>query len=219
MQSIDKELDYLNQMVLKMTDLVEKNMKIAQDFYLTKKSYLEINDDLVDKYERLVEETCLDIMIKERPFAKDLRRLTGILTLVEDLERIGDHAEDIYNFTKKLIVSKCSIDFDINELFETVIKMFYDSIKSFINKDEKLAQEVINRDDFVDNLYEKKLEELIKKWQNKDESSFAIYTTLVVKYLERIADHSVNIAEWVIYILKGFYKDKQILKKKKKWLI
>ena len=210
MQSIDKELDYLNQMVLKMTDLVEKNMKIAQDFYLTKKSYLEINDDLVDKYERLVEETCLDIMIKERPFAKDLRRLTGILTLVEDLERIGDHAEDIYNFTKKLIVSKCSIDFDINELFETVIKMFYDSIKSFINKDEKLAQEVINRDDFVDNLYDKKLEELIKKWQNKDESSFAIYTTLVVKYLERIADHSVNIAEWVIYILKGFYKDKQI---------
>lgn len=210
MQSIDKELDYLNQMVLKITDLVEKNMKIAQDFYLTKKSYLEINDDLVDKYERLVEETCLDIMIKERPFAKDLRRLTGILTLVEDLERIGDHAEDIYNFTKKLIVSKCSIDFDINELFETVIKMFYDSIKSFINKDEKLAQEVINRDDFVDNLYEKKLEELIKKWQNKDESSFAIYTTLVVKYLERIADHSVNIAEWVIYILKGFYKDKQI---------
>ena len=210
MQSIDKELDYLNQMVLKMTDLVEKNMKIAQDFYLTKKSDLEINDDLVDKYERLVEETCLDIMIKERPFAKDLRRLTGILTLVEDLERIGDHAEDIYNFTNKLIVSKCSIDFDINELFETVIKMFYDSIKSFINKDEKLAQEVINRDDFVDNLYEKKLEELIKKWQNKDESSFAIYTTLVVKYLERIADHSVNIAEWVIYILKGFYKDKQI---------
>ena len=210
MQSIDKELDYLNQMVLKMTDLVEKNMKIAQDFYLTKKSDLEINDDLVDKYERLVEETCLDIMIKERPFAKDLRRLTGILTLVEDLERIGDHAEDIYNFTKKLIVSKCSIDFDINELFETVIKMFYDSIKSFINKDEKLAQEVINRDDFVDNLYDKKLEELIKKWQNKDESSFAIYTTLVVKYLERIADHSVNIAEWVIYILKGFYKDKQI---------
>lgn len=210
MQSIDKELDYLNQMVLKMTDLVEKNMKIAQDFYLTKKSYLEINDDLVDKYERLVEETCLDIMIKERPFAKDLRRLTGILTLVEDLERIGDHAEDIYNFTKKLIASKCSIDFDINELFETVIKMFYDSIKSFINKDEKLAQEVINRDDFVDNLYDKKLEELIKKWQNKDESSFAIYTTLVVKYLERIADHSVNIAEWVIYILKGFYKDKQI---------
>ena len=210
MQSIDKELDYLNQMVLKMTDLVEKNMKTAQNFYLTKKSDLEINDDLVDKYERLVEETCLDIMIKERPFAKDLRRLTGILTLVEDLERIGDHAEDIYNFTKKLIVSKCSIDFDINELFETVIKMFYDSIKSFINKDEKLAQEVINRDDFVDNLYEKKLEELIKKWQNKDESSFAIYTTLVVKYLERIADHSVNIAEWVIYILKGFYKDKQI---------
>ena len=51
MQSIDKELDYLNQMVLKMTDLVEKNMKIAQDFYLTKKSDLEINDDLVDKYE------------------------------------------------------------------------------------------------------------------------------------------------------------------------
>lgn len=211
MQSFDKELDTLNQLVLKMADLVEKNIEMAMDYYFMGKKLPTINDDLVDQFERFIEENCLDIMVKERPFARDLRTLTGILTLVEDIERVGDHAEDIYNFSRKLRKSDSTMKIEVKDLFEIVMRMFHNAIRCFINKDEELAKSVIEKDELVDELYEKKLDELITKWENKQDSSFAIYNTLVVKYLERIADHSVNIAEWVIYIIKGYYKDKQIL--------
>ncbi|MGM9808131.1 MAG: phosphate signaling complex protein PhoU [Bacilli bacterium] len=211
MQSFDKELDTLNQLVLKMADLVEKNIEMAMNYYFMGKKLPTINDDLVDQFERFIEENCLDIMVKERPFARDLRTLTGILTLVEDIERVGDHAEDIYNFSRKLRKSDSTMKIEVKDLFEIVMRMFHNAIRCFVNKDEELAKSVIEKDELVDELYEKKLDELITKWENKQDSSFAIYNTLVVKYLERIADHSVNIAEWVIYIIKGYYKDKQIL--------
>ncbi len=210
MKNIDEELDNLNQLVLKMADLVEKNIETAMDYYFKGKRLPEINDDLVDKMERFIEESCLDIMIKERPFAKDLRRLTGILTLVEDIERVGDHAEDIYNFSKKLRKSESIIKLEVKDLFEISIRMFHDSIRCFVSKNIDLANKVIHLDDLVDKLYESKLDELIAKWETRADNSFAIYNTLVVKYLERIADHAVNIAEWVIYIANGYYKDKQI---------
>lgn len=210
MQNIDIELDKLNQLVLKMADLVEKNMQIAMDYYFKGNNHKNVDDDIVDQMERYIEETCIDIMIKERPFSKDLRRLTGILTLVEDIERIGDHAEDIYNFSHRLKKSKSVLKIEVKELFELVVRMFHDAIRSFVSKNEFLAKQIIKMDDVVDRLYEQKLDELIKKWQSYEDSDFAIYNTLVVKYLERIADHSVNVAEWVIYIINGYYKDKQI---------
>ncbi len=210
MQNIDKELDNLNQLVLKMADMVEKNIEIAMDYYFENKKGTSIDDDIIDKMERFVEEECLDIMIKERPFAKDLRRLTGILTLVEDIERVGDHAEDIFNFARKLRKTESTMKIEVKDLFEISIRMFHDAIRCFVSKNVDLAHEVISLDDVVDRLYESKLDELIKKWESRADSSFAIYNTLVVKYLERIADHSVNIAEWVIYIANGYYKDKQI---------
>ena len=210
MKTLDRALDKLNQVLLEMADVVEKNMEIANKYYFDRTSTEKVNDDKVDMYERFVEEMVLDIMIKERPYASDLRILTGILTLVEDIERIGDHAEDIYNFTSRLIDTNSNIVFDIKDISDLVVQMFHHAIRSFIDKDEKLALEVINLDDTVDKLYEEKLNELIEKWNNKDDSSFAIYNTLVIKYLERIADHSVNICEWVIYIIRGYYKDKQI---------
>lgn len=203
MKSLDRELDKLNQVLLEMADVVEKNMEIANKYYFDRTSTEKVNDDKVDMYERFVEEMVLDIMIKERPYASDLRILTGILTLVEDIERIGDHAEDIYNFTSRLIDTNSNIIFDIKDISDLVIQMFHHAIRSFIDKDENLALEVIKLDDTVDKLYEEKLNELIEKWNNKDDSSFAIYNTLVIKYLERIADHSVNICEWVIYIIRG----------------
>ena len=210
MQEIDEKIDNLNQLVLKMADLVEKNIEMAMDYYFKKKIVFTINDDWVDQMERFIEESCLDIMVKERLFAKDLRILTGILTLIEDIERIGDHAEDIYLFATKIKKVNSDMKIEVKDLFEIVIKMFHNSIRCFVSKNINLAEEVISLDNIVDKLYESKLDELIEKWQSKEDSSFAVYNTLVVKYLERIADHSVNIAEWVIYIANGYYKDRQI---------
>lgn len=162
-------------------------------------------------YERLIEELAIDIMLKERPYAKDLRSVTGILKLVSDLERMGDHAEDIIEFATKLKdEAKIKIP-DLDIMVKKTMSMVHNSVLSFINKDELLAIKVIKADDEIDEIYEKILNEIIEE-SNKDSfsSSFAIYTTLVVKYIERIADHAVNVAEWVVYILRGYYKDKKI---------
>ena len=204
---LQDELDNLNQMIIKMADVVENNLSLAFSLYkkYDEDTATQINDDIVDLHERLVEEVCMSILIKERFFAKDMRMVIGILKLVADLERLGDHAEDINTFSKKLINEE-KHHFD-----DIAMNMVHNSIDSFIKKDLSAAQQVILDDDLVDKLYEKLINEIITLAENKQVSSaFAIYTTLVVKYIERIADHASNIAEWVIYILSGYYKDKQI---------
>lgn len=211
--NLREEMESLNQLVLKMSDAVVTNITEAINFYLEKSDHVEINDDLIDQYERLVEEMCVNILLKERPFAKDLKEVTGVLKLVSDLERIGDHAEDIYDFATKLIgyKEKEEKNTEIENLSVFVMQMINRAIKAYIEKDYNLAKEVIADDDYVDEKYLEIIENLRNKENiDKDYLSFAIYTTLVVKYLERIADHCVNIAEWVVYISSGYYKDKMI---------
>lgn len=204
---LEKEIENLNQYVLKMADIVLENIKIAFKAYKKDSEVSTINDDLVDHYERLIEELCLDILIKERPYSKDLRVVSGVLKLVSDLERIGDHAEDVMEFTTYLKKENDTVCKEVDEMVEICLGMVENSISSYINLDIAKANDVIKTDDVVDKMYYAAIDRLIKKDSTK---SFAIYTTLVVKYIERIADHAVNIAEWVIYIANGYYKDKKI---------
>lgn len=209
--SITNEMKELKEQVLKMCSVVVKNINDSINYYLGKECDVCINDDLVDQYERLIEEMCINILLKERLFARDLKEVTGALKLVSDLERIGDHAEDIYVFANRLKEYNENRLQEIEGLSDFVIGMINKSIKAYVNKDYQMANEVIKDDDYVDDKYEEIIEKLANiENVDKDYLPFAIYTTLVVKYLERIADHSVNIAEWVVYISSGYYKDKMI---------
>lgn len=207
---LDIELKELNDLTLKMCDIVLNNIKDSFNHFKDS-TLLEIDDDEVDKYERLIEEKCLDILIKQRVYASDLKTVTGILKLVSDLERIADHAVDIMKFNKKLIKKEFKLDKQTLSIIDLSEKMTINAITSFINKDVCLAKEVIKLDDTVDSMYSQILKQIINEQDSNDEYvSLAIYKTLVVKYIERISDHAVNIAEWVIYIASGYYKDKQI---------
>lgn len=211
--NIDKEINNLVNYTMKMGELVLDNLQLAMSTYYhyDEETANKINDDVVDANERLIEEMCLNLMLKERPFARDLRVVSGILKLVEDLERLGDHAEDIKAFAKKLKDYEYVSIKKLDEAYKESTKMVLDSISSLVNKDETQAYEVIKNDDKVDALYEEALEEIIEgSKENKYPIEYSIYTTLITKYIERIADHAVNVAEWVIYILRGFHKDKQI---------
>jgi len=195
-----------------MCDAVIVNINEAMDYYLGKGKVDSVNDDLIDQYERMVEEMCINIMLKERLFARDLKEVTGILKLVSDLERIGDHAEDILRFAKKLEPYKDNKNKEVESLLLFVVDMIKRSIKSYTDKNIDLANEVIADDDYVDARYLEIIESIAaKKDGDAKYLQFAILTTLVIKYLERIADHSVNIAEWVVYIQSGYYKDKMIM--------
>ena len=211
--NIDKEINNLVNYTMKMGELVLDNLQLAMSTYYhyDEETANKINDDVVDANERLIEEMCLNLMLKERPFARDLRVVSGILKLVEDLERLGDHAEDIKAFAKKLKDYEYVSIKKLDEAYKESTKMVLESISSLVNKDEAQAHEVIKNDDKVDALYEEALEEIIEgSKENKYPIEYSIYTTLITKYIERIADHAVNVAEWVIYILRGFHKDKQI---------
>lgn len=213
MLQIEKELDHLNQMLLKMADLVQKNITDALDVFRHHKNDIFINDEIIDKYETLIEEICINILLKERLYAKDLRKVTGILKMIVDLERIGDHAEDIMRYNHKFIScregDKACLNLD--PIIALTSSMVTDAILSFVNEDMELANEVIARDDKVDDMYDAYAQMLIDMLEEKNlASSIAIYTIIVLKYIERISDHAVNIAEWVIYIISGHHKDKQI---------
>ena len=206
-------LEYLENSMMHMADSVVKNLELAFDAYLnySDKEY-PVNDDIVDNLERMIEGECMHLLLTERPFARDLRKVSGILKLISDLERLGDHAEDVLEFALKLKNTEKHTNDEINQIVEITLNMVKDSIDSYIKQDINLAQTVIDRDDIIDKMYAELIDNLIKMLnEGTCSSAFAVYTTLVVKYIERIADHAVNIAEWVIYIISGFHKDKKII--------
>jgi phosphate transport system protein len=211
---IEAEIKQLDNLIMEMSGVVEKNLNYAIDVYLNydlAKVYNPVDDEKVNSYERWIESDALHLMIKERLYADDLRRVTGIMSMVQDLERLGDHAKDILQFALRLRKANRS-EKRIKELIDFVMKMVHDSIYSYIKRDLTLARDVIIRDDHVDSEYDALLSQLID--EDKEEeitASYTVYTALVVKYLERIADHATNVAEWVVYITSGFYKDKQII--------
>lgn len=209
MNQLDKRLRYLKDMLLRMSDIVIENVTRSLYIYQSSEEVAYINDDVVDQYERLIEEICIDILIREKLYATDLREVVGILRLVADLERIGDHAEDIMTYNIKLRPNSTTVIQNINIMAKKSIDLIKLAIDAFINKDLEKAEAVINGDDEVDELFlniTRKLAEV--PIQNSDEQKSILYSSFVVKYLERIADHAVNIADWVIYIVKGIHKQR-----------
>lgn len=171
-----------------------------------------VNDDEIDAYHLKIESNALRILLKERVYSQDLRIVTGILKLVDDIERIGDHSEDLLWCTSKLTELEKHIKIDkLDILLNSVKDMTTLTLKAYLNEDILLAKELINSDDNIDKLYLDVLNELEKIKEKDKMQNFIIYTTLIDKYLERVADHLVNINEWIIYIKNGEYKGKVII--------
>ena len=201
--------------MLKMFELTIKYLNESADVFFNNSviNVPNINDDEIDSLERNIEDECLHMILRERPFAKDLRSVTGIFKMVEDVERLGDHAEDLLWTTTNLLKYSEHIKIaDLTKMMKIALKMVSDAYEAFAKNDEVLAAEVIKTDDLVDELYLKVLKEIpIKKDEFKLSDDFIIYSTLLTKYIERIADHASNIAEWAAYIKSGYYKDKVII--------
>ena len=212
---LNNRIDEINLNTIKMFELTIKYLMDAGHILINHQviNVPIIDDEKINAYERKIEEECLLIILRERPFAIDLRKVTGIFKLVEDIERLSDHALDLVWTTTNLLKYSESTKFEnLKLILKLAFKMVTDSYEAFVNNDEKLATDVVNRDDEVDALYLKVLDEIpFKKDKNNLDDNFIIYATLLAKYAERIADHASNIAEWVVYIKSGYYKDKVII--------
>ena len=138
-----------------------------------------------------------------QPVAKDLRFINAILRMIADLERIGDQALDIANLLKEFKYTTLIKDTDLPKMFNTVLMMVNESVRAFVKRDINLAKEVIAKDNEVDEIFLNIKNQVIILIEKEDNSRDIVDILMIAKYLERIGDHSVNIAEWVVYTVKG----------------
>ena len=151
----------------------------------------------IDQHERDIERLCMRLLLMQQPVATDLR-------VVSSLERIGDQAFDISDITKHVSFQKYESKVHIKEMANAVIHMVTDSVDSYVKKDAALAKKVAAADDQVDDLFLKVRSELVELVRsNQDMAEGALDLMMIAKYLERIGDHAVNVAEWVIYAITG----------------
>lgn len=207
----DELINYLKLDSIRMIELTFDDLNKAFDSIKNKQNET-VNDDEIDAYHLKIESNALRILLKESIYSQDLRIVTGILKLVDDIERIGDHSEDLLWCTSKLTEFEKHIKIDkLDILLNSVKDMTTLTLKAYLNEDITLAKTLINSDDNIDNLYLEVLTELENIKEKDKMQNFIIYTTLIDKYLERVADHLVNINEWIIYIKNGEYKGKVII--------
>ena len=158
----------------------------------------------VDQYERDIERLCTRLLLMQQPVATDLRVVSSALKMISDLERIGDQAFDISDITKHVSFREYESKVHIKEMAKAAIGMVTDSVDSYVKKDVDLAKKVAKADDQVDALFLKVREELVALVRtNQDMAEGALDLLMIAKYLERIGDHAVNVAEWVIYAITG----------------
>lgn len=161
-------------------------------------------DAEIDQKERDIEAVCMKLLLQQQPVARDLRVISSALKMISDMERIGDQASDIAEISKFIKNSNVKSRVHINDMAAAATKMVTDSVESFVKKDLSLARKVMEYDDKVDNLFGLVKDELVRLIaEDRANGEFCIDLLMIAKYLERIGDHAVNIAEWVEYSITG----------------
>lgn len=199
--------------VVKMGALVEDIIELAisalkdQNLEAAKKVYMD--DDKIDQIELEIEQECMKMLALQQPLAKDLRTVATALKIITDLERMGDNAVNIAKTTLEIgndPLIKPLID--IPRMAEIAQNMLRLSLDSFVREDVELAEKVAAMDEEVDELYLaifEEIVELISKDNNKTRQGTKL--VFIGRFLERIADHTTNICERVIFMVTGELKE------------
>lgn len=203
------ELETLNRDVIQMSTILEESIEKVFRALKTvnaKEAHKIIeDDDVIDEMERKIERECMSIIAKQQPVAKDLRRVTAVMRMISDIERIADHCADISEYI--ILLSKeediAMPDF-VGEMFTKMKEMVVKTIDSFVNEDLEKAAIVKTSDDVIDDYFEKILKELCIAMKHRPEAiKQYIYYVMIIKYVERMADHATNLAEWNMFMITG----------------
>ena len=163
------------------------------------------SDDTLDKLEIEIDNLCYEVLALEQPVARDLRFIATALKIVRDIERIGDTGVNIAERASELIREpelKRMIDLPI--MADAALRILKESLDAFVNSDPELAEKVIRDDIFIDACYEQIFRELLTyMMEDTHNIARALKLLFIAKHLERVGDHSVNIAEMVIFLVRG----------------
>ena len=171
-------------------------------------------DARINNMERDIEHRCMTLLLRQQPVAGDLRRISTAMKVVTDIERIGDHAADIAEFIPHLVTVRKEGDPAVSQAIvmgKKAHQMILDALDALTEEDENAARRVIAADDAVDydfNAIKHQLAQEIAEDPGKVDA--ALDLLMVIKYLERIGDHAVNVAEWVQFMRTGRYKDESM---------
>ena len=185
----DEQLAQLERELIEMGALCEESIALAVkslgDGSLARQ--VAPLDTEIDRKERDIESLCLKLLLQQQPVARDLRQISAALKMITDLERIGDQAEDMAAST---------------------IKMVTESVDAYVKHDTMLAEKVIAEDDIVDGWFDRVKHTLIRRMTtDPGEGERAVDLLMIAKYFERIGDHAVNVAQWVIFSVTGMHKE------------
>ena len=208
-QAYMEELDKLYAEVIRMGTVIEESLDDVENalYKMDRKLAEKIikADDVVDKMEHDVERSCIDMIAKQQPVATDLRRVTSIMRIISDLERIADHCSDISEYIIMLSEEKeIPMPEYVPEMIECTKKMIRETVDAFVSDDKEEAEKVIAADDEVDDYFVSIRDEMaIAMKHNPERIKQYIDYLMIIKYLERMADHSTNNAGWITFIVTG----------------
>jgi phosphate transport system protein len=209
-QQYNQELEDIRNKVLAMGGLVEKQATnglralVENDGDLA--TEVSESDYQVNAMEVEIDEECIQVLARRAPTASDLRLIVAVIKVITDLERIGDEAEKLGRFAAELSGSNHTLEYrrELRHLGGLVQSMLHDSLDAFARLDSRMALKVAQRDDDVDVEYDN-LTRLLTTHLVEDPRrvSDLLKITWCARALERIGDHSVNICEYVVYLVKG----------------
>ena len=146
------------------------------------------------------------LLLQQQPVARDLRQISAALKMITDMERIGDQAEDI----AEIVISGQVNEGEelLRDMAASTIKMVTESVDAYVKHDTMLAEKVIAEDDIVDGWFDRVKHTLIRRMTtDPGEGERAVDLLMIAKYFERIGDHAVNVAQWVIFSVTGTHKE------------
>ena len=208
----DEQLALLNRELIEMGALCEEVIALAAKALTDGDKALAAKvaplDTEIDQKERTIESLCLKLLLQQQPVASDLRQISAALKMITDMERIGDQAEDISEIVTYLNGRSAENEELLRQMATAVIKMVTESVDAYVKHDTILAEKVISDDDAVDEFFDRFKRKLIEKiTEDPADGEYALDLLMIAKYFERIGDHAVNIAEWVIFSVTGVHKE------------
>ena len=205
----DKDLDKLNNQLIEMGSLVEKAIKNTVDVITSDKDesldFAREQENKINEAEKSIQNHCIRLLLHQAPVAKDLRYISAALKMITDLERIGDQAIDIAEMSEYINNRTTVLNMThISEMASKAADMVTLAIDAFVKSDLELAKTVNKHDDVIDNLFDQVKDETVEIIHNdRNLGTEAIDLMMIAKYLERIGDNAVNIAEWVAFSITG----------------
>ena len=187
--------------------IVESTQALGARDVVRARTVMALDRD-IDQKEREIESQCLKLLLQQQPVARDLRLISAALKMITDMERIGDQAADVAEIVTMLTGGHEGELPQIQEIGTEPVKMVRGANDAFVRRDLTLAEWVIDMDDKVDGLFVAAKDALIELLRRDAGAGvLALDLLMISKYLERIGDHAVNIAEWVVFAITGVHKD------------